>query len=117
LAVIVPALAEFPPAVSVRLHQALLDHRPDRYLLPAGVISFFSAVLILIVAPQPASSLIFYLAGQAGTAGVVITSVMFNRRTNQRIRDWSPEAVPEEYPGMRARWDRIHFLRTLSGLW
>jgi len=49
------------------------------------------------------------------TLGVVITSRYFNVRTNRAMAGWSLEALPADYPAIRARWDRVHSIRTCFG--
>lgn len=117
LLVIVPVKRQWPQKNSVELHQAMLHDLADRILLPATIISAVTAGLLLLlnriygraVAP-------LYLVGLLGSAGVAITSERFNKPTNRMILTWSSDAVPESYPQIRDRWDRVHTVRTVSGM-
>lgn len=117
LMVIVPVKREWTIPLSVRVHQAMLHTLPDRYLLPSGIVSGITAVAILVIHRDlNALIVVLYLAGLLGSVGVAVTSERFNKPMNRIILGWTEADIPPTYPEMRDRWDRVHAVRTLSGL-
>jgi hypothetical protein len=117
LRVIVPVKREWSTDLSVRVHQAMLHDLPDSYLLPAGAISGVTgALLLLFQRNRTALGTLCYLLGLVGSAGVAVTSERFNKPTNRMILGWRPEDIPANYPQIRDRWDRVHAVRTASGM-
>jgi hypothetical protein len=116
LMVIVPVKRRLPARASVELHLAMLGHQIDRYMRPSGIVSGLTAFAILALLPaRPPAVVVPILLGLVGTLGVVITSRYFNVRTNRAMAGWSLEALPADYPAIRARWDRVHSIRTCFG--
>jgi len=115
--VIIPTKREFPTRFSVEMHNAMLGHRTDGYMKPAGLTSAFSALLILLLSRDLTTApLVFLTLGLAGTAGVIITSRYFNLPTNHMMAAWSLDQIPANYPEIRQRWDLVHTIRASCGL-
>ncbi len=120
LLVIIPTKRRFAPRDSVLVHNAMLGHQIDYYMKPSGITSGVTAIAILLLAgligrSLPASSVMFYFMGLAGTAGVVICSRYFNVPTNLMMAQWSLDAIPANYPDIRRRWDLVHTIRASCG--
>ena len=117
--VIVPVKHRWPTGMSVQLHQATLDYLPDRYLKPscliAGITALLGSTILLVQHNLSGWSLVWTILGLVGMVGVIITSRYFNVRTNKIIKTWSSDKVPENYPQIRDRWDRIHTIRASFG--
>ena len=116
LLVILPVMRRWPVSLSVKTHQAMLDKLPDRYLPLCTVTSLAAAIALLGLHDHlPATSAGLIIVGSLGTLGVLVISVASTRPASKVIAGCSPERVPEDYPQMRDRWDRMHTLRTLLG--
>ena len=114
--VIVPVKRALPARGSVELHLALLGHQIDRYMKPSGIVSALTAMAVLALLPaRPPAVVIPLVLGLLGTAGVVVTSRFFNVRANRAMMGWPLDALPEDYPAFRDRWDRVHAIRTCAG--
>src|SRR5206468_12511206 len=92
-----------------------------RFMKPSGIVSGLSAITLVglrLIGTLEFStaSTALCLLGLAGTAGVVITSRFFNVRTNRVMADWSLDAIPEDYPEIRRRWDLVHTIRASCGV-
>src|SRR6185503_3934213 len=88
---------------------------------PSGITSAVSAILILLLGGLigrllPTSAIYFYLLGLLGTGGVVILSRYFNVPTNAMMAEWSLDAIPDNYPDVRRRWDLVHTVRASCGV-
>jgi hypothetical protein len=121
LLVIVPTKRSFEPRVSVLVHNAMLGHQIDYFMKPSGIVSGVTAITLLVLGifgPNQVSpvSLVFTVLGLLGTGGVVITSRFFNVRTNAMMATWSLDAIPENYPEVRKRWDLVHTIRASCGV-
>ena len=121
LLVVVPVKRHWPTELSVRVHQPMLHTLPDRYLRPLGFVTGISALLILGLAAigeteLETASIVLTLLGLPAAIGVAVLSEAFNKPTNRIILTWSSEDIPADYARIRDRWDRIHVMRTASGL-
>lgn len=117
LAVIVPVKRGLSDGESVRVHRAMLDALPDRYLLPSHIISTIAAALTLLVQRRRRRlATLFTLLGLLSGMGVVITSEKFNKPTNRLLRGWAGDAPLAGYPALRDRWDAVHAARTACGV-
>lgn len=116
--VIIPVKRAFDARTSVAMHNAMLGHQTDRYMKPSGIVSALTAVAILLLGrgELPALTVVSMLIGFLGTLGVVITSRFHNVRTNAMMEKWSLDAIPADYPEVRARWDRVHAIRAACGV-
>jgi hypothetical protein len=120
LLVIMPTKRRFAARDSVLVHNAMLGHQIDYYMKPSGITSALSAIAILFLGGLigrilPSQSVLFYFVGLAGTAGVVLLSRYFNVPTNRLMAEWSLDAIPENYPAVRRRWDTVHTIRASCG--
>jgi hypothetical protein len=121
LLVIIPTKRRFATRVSVEVHNAMLGHQIDRFMKPAGIVSMATAVAILVlhllnVLTLSRASVAAYLVGIVGTTGVIIMSRFFNVPTNRMMEQWSLDAIPENYPMIRDRWDLVHTIRDSFGV-
>ena len=117
LMVIVPVKRRWPPRTSAELHLAMLGHQIDRYMKPSGIVSGLTAVAILALLPTRTAAVVAAMVlGMLGTLGVIITSRFFNVRANRSMESWDLDAIPVDYAAFRARWDRVHFIRTWFGM-
>jgi uncharacterized membrane protein len=121
LMAIVPAKRDFPAAISIQVHNAMLHKRPDQIQKPLGTVAGLSALGILGVHffwghNLRKASLLFTVIGLAALLGVIIASECFNIPINLMMQDWGPDSVPENYPEIRDQWDRVHFIRTTCAL-
>jgi Anthrone oxygenase len=113
---ILPALPEFPPEMSVRVHQRAMTFRPHRYLRIAGAVAILSgtATLILIIVEDDTAAAIVLVA--IGVATSIISAVMSSREwpINEEITSWEGrEPDLDRYAVLRAKWDRQHYIRTV----
>jgi len=118
LMVIVPTKRRFPIPVSVQVHQAMLGHQTDFYMKPAGIISL-AMVALLVLADRhglSTAAMVFLALEVVGVAGVIVTSRYFNVKTNAVVEGWSLDAIPANYPEIRAGWDKVHTIRTSFGI-
>ena len=122
---IVAGLRELPQVTQVRVHQGMLFLTPDRFMQPCGLIAGTTAVAILVLQGRAGligattltlASALFMVLGLLGNFGVVISSRYFGTRINALIATWSLEAIPPEYPALRRKWDKTHFVRTTCGV-
>jgi hypothetical protein len=97
----------------VAVHQAT-NRTFDPYM-PTVVWSAVAggAGLVLISGGVHSASGAFALAGLIGYAAVLAISLPTCVRINGIIARWSPDAPPEHWRSLRARWIRFHALRTL----
>jgi hypothetical protein len=121
LLVIIPTKRRFAVRDSVLVHNAMLGHQIDYYMKPSGITSAVTAVIILllgglIAGVLPRSAVSFYFVGLVGTGGVVILSRFFNVPTNRMMAEWSLDAIPDDYPDVRRRWDLVHTVRAGCGV-
>ena len=119
--VIMPTKKRFETRTSVEVHNAMLGHQTDHYMKPAGIISGLSAAAIVVLSVLPAYRLpgistIFMCLGMLGTFGVAMLSRYFNVPTNAMMLTWSLDDIPDNYPEIRQRWDRVHTFRVLCGV-
>jgi hypothetical protein len=113
----IPAMRRMTERETVRTHQTQFDDLPDRFLPALAVTSTITAFLILFIADLPTSSIVLYSIGLGAMLVVGLVSVLINVPINRKIRHWSPDAIPEEYPRIRRRWNRVHMLRVfLAGV-
>jgi hypothetical protein len=114
----VPVKRRLPARAAVELHQEMLHDQVDRFLLPAQIVSSICAILLILLRRQStASARRLYKLGMVGAVGVAVTSERYNKPTNRVILGWSLDDIPPNYPQIAERWDRVHALRTLSGVW
>ena len=117
LLVIVPVKRAFPPRLSVQIHLAMLGNQIDRYMKPFGIVAGLSGLALLALMPAyTALRVVPQLVGLLGSIGVIITSRYYNVPSNRTMTTWDLDALPPGYPEWRDRWDRVHLLRTTSGL-
>lgn len=115
--VMLPAMRSWPPSMSLKTHQGMLDTQPDRFMVPAAIVCPLSAIGVLLLGRKLKSrSGLWYLIGIVATGVVTVASVGFAEPTSVKMRDWSSDAVPAEYFATRERWDRIHSVRTVAAL-
>ena len=117
LLVIVPTKRKFATPTSVEVHNAMLGHQIDGYMKPTGIIGALAATSILVLSFENLSHAAIAFIGVELMAflGVLITSRFFNVKTNAMMADWSLDAIPGDYAKIRARWDRVHAIRTCCG--
>ena len=113
---ILPALPEFPPEMSARVHQRAMTFRPHRYLRVAGAIAILSgaATLILLVVEDDATAAIVLVGIGVGLS--IVSAVMSSREwpINEEITSWEGgEPDLDRYAVLRAKWDRQHYIRTV----
>ena len=123
---IVGGLRELPQVTQVRVHQGMLFLTPDRFMQPCGLTAAGTGIALLILqiiqdGPLNVSALtiasdVFLVLGLLGNLGVAITSRYFGTRINAIIATWSLDAIPPEYPAMRRKWDKTHFIRMSCGI-
>lgn len=113
---VMPAMLGLPDDNALRFKQKF-DPLVDR-LNPAFVfIALVTGVLILIVADDlPTTATVFTVIGLVGSAGVAGTSMGVNMRINRRMAGWSVDAPPAEFRSLIGRWQKVHGIRTLSGM-
>jgi len=117
LLVIVPVKQALPHRLSVEIHLAMLGHQIDRYMKPAGLVAAITGLVLLAMMPERSPLRVApQVVGLLGMIGVVITSRYYNVPSNRRMAEWDLNALPPGYAEWRARWDRIHVVRTTSGL-
>jgi hypothetical protein len=121
---IVGGLRELPEVTQVRVHQGMLFLTPDYFMMPCGLVAGVTAILIAVFqtqagvplgSPWLVASLVFMAIGFVGNIGVMVTSRYFGTRINAIIATWSLDAIPPEYPAMRQKWDKTHFMRMTCG--
>jgi hypothetical protein len=83
---------------------------------PSGIVSFLTALALVLMQPMPAAAWASLLVGMTGTIGVISTSRFFNVRTNAVMMGWSLDAIPDDYPKIRDTWDRVHTIRATCGV-
>jgi uncharacterized membrane protein len=117
LMALVPTMNNFEPNMSLQVHNEV-DHHVDRYMRPSTATSGVSAILLLLLylKLKRKYSAAFTALGLVGTLGVILTSEFINVPTNKMLQTWSPGQVPADYPQVRAKWDKVHVVRTSSGL-
>jgi len=105
-----------PPAESLRLHQVIMStDLPDRYIQPAGILSFITGAVLLAVGPRHAIDVTLIVIGMASIIGIAILTRAVNRPINRRLGTWT-DANLADYPAERRRWDRSHAVRTALGM-
>ena len=119
--VIMPVKKRFDDRTAILVHNAMLGHQTDHYMKPAGIISAFAALVIVVLAVAgmvrlPMISIVFMCIGILGTVGVALLSRYVNVPTNAMMANWSLDNIPQNYPEIRARWDFVHTLRVLCGV-
>jgi len=104
------------PPESLRLHQTIMStDLPDRYIQPAGILSFITGAVLLGVGPRHAIDVILIAIGMASILGIAVLTRTVNRPINRKLGTWT-EANLAEYPAERRRWDRSHAVRTTFGM-
>ena len=115
--VTLPALKRMTERESVRTHQTQFDDLPDRFLPLLGITSVVSTTAILILADLTPRATLFYSIGLVAMIVVGLLTFFLNVPTNRMIRHWSPDAIPQNYPAIRRRWNLVHGTRVvLAGI-
>jgi hypothetical protein len=101
----------------------MLGHQIDYYMKPSGITSGVTGLLLLGLGifyghefSLPWWSIVFYVVGLWGTAGVIICSRYFNVVTNAMMAKWDLDNIPANYPEVRSRWDLVHTIRASHGV-
>ena len=114
LIAVIPALPEFTPEQSARIHQRALTDRPHKFLRATSAGTMLSCVAILILeADLGEAAMLLTLGGLLGTLVQGFLSARFEWGINDEINSWGTGPVPEHYPRLRAAWDSKHALRTV----
>jgi Domain of unknown function (DUF1772) len=112
---VVPTFHRVPKVLGVRAHIAV-----DKYIemsLPALTVATIAAAAVTLAIGgelSTASKVLLALAIVSAT-WVALNSHLINRPMNKRIRNWPLDPLPDEYPQVRRRWDRWHYVRTVAG--
>jgi len=115
MVILMPARRLISDGEAVRLHQVTTPLF-DRYLAPVPLVAAVFGLIALVIDPDLTSFPgLATLAGLVCTAAAGIVYVRFNRPANRMIDGWSADAVPSDYPAMRASWESAHRIRTLLG--
>ena len=107
---VIPAMREFSPELSVRLHQELLTWRPGRAYKPLTSIALAAALGSVIVIPfvddvdLAATMALWGLALVALSIYAYIT-LGLEFPINREVRSWERGTVPDGYAELRAHWD------------
>jgi Domain of unknown function (DUF1772) len=105
---------------------------------PSGIVSGLTALAIVALTVLPESGMLaiwdsssrqastghssltlstaFMCLGMLGTLGVALLSRYFNVPTNAMMLTWSLDNIPDNYPDIRDRWDRVHTFRVTCGV-
>jgi predicted lysophospholipase L1 biosynthesis ABC-type transport system permease subunit len=111
-----PALRVLDPREAFHFHQAAFStDLPDRYIQPSGIVSMVAGVALLALAPGTAADIALTAIGIAGIAAVAVVTRTVNRPINRQVGTWTDEHA-NDYPRLRARWERGHAVRTTCGL-
>ncbi|MEP6559450.1 MAG: DUF1772 domain-containing protein [Nakamurella sp.] len=99
--------------VYVATHQAT-SLTATRYMTPMTLLSVISAGGLLVESWRAGQSIGALLAGVALLAalGVIVISLAFSVPLNRRIATWDRADPPAEWVQIRARWMRVHRVRT-----
>jgi hypothetical protein len=118
--VILPVKRRWSVGRALQLHQDTLDHMPDRYLKPtlllSGATVGASSLILLVQRKFKRSIALVTFTNLLGMIGVIATSRYFNVRTNKMMKTWTEESIPANYRQIEQRWDKIHLIRTASGI-
>lgn len=70
-------------------------------------------LLILLVADRYSTRWWFYLAATVLFAFVIVFSIIFPVPINNKIANWNPNDLPDDWRELRKRWDKYHFVRII----
>jgi Domain of unknown function (DUF1772) len=113
LLVLVEAFRRIDVDTSARMHRVVLENLPDRFVPAAGAIAGATGVLLAVLPDQgTTTSRILYGAGSLAAVGVGFLTFGLSRPLDRMIASWPDGPAPEEYAGVRRRWDRLLARRT-----
>ncbi|WP_131736991.1 DUF1772 domain-containing protein [Actinomadura roseirufa] len=108
---IVPAVAVLPGERYVQIHR-LLDRRFDPLMPRVNKVSLALCALLVIFAGGVWPRVALAVAGLC-VVGVAVVSEGWNVKLNRVVDRWDPQAPPDDWQGLRARWAAANRVRTL----
>jgi hypothetical protein len=117
LVALLPALAEWPPAMSARVHADGMTDRPHHFLRVCAIGAVISALLILAILATKGKTLALVLTA-IGFVATVVSGVISSKEwpINEEIKSWRLEPKLERYAELRRLWDTRHVRRTWLSL-
>jgi hypothetical protein len=116
MAAVMPSMLSLSDQNALRFKQKF-DPLVDRINPPSVFLALITGVLILILADDlPTTATVFTIIGIVGSAGVAATSIGVNMRINRRMGGWSTDEPPAEFRSLIGLWQKVHAIRTLSGV-
>jgi hypothetical protein len=114
LVAFIPIVGETSEAVAVNIRQRM-DVQIDSYQHILAPLAALCGIITLFY-DLTTWGYIFTGIAVAGSVGVVVVSVGFGVPINKQMGSWSLDAIPPEFRGMQARWNRLHRIRTVLAL-
>lgn len=118
---IVTVLVAFIPIVGAMSDEVAVDIRQrmdvsiDSYQHLLAPLAMLAGIITLFY-DLTTWGYIFTAIAVAGSVGVVALSVGFGVPINKQMASWSLDAIPPQFRGMQARWNKLHRIRTVLAL-
>lgn len=111
-----PALRTLPVHTQVESEQAIT--RRYGTIMPVLMTSTILSCLPVIGMTRDRQSASFglSLAGMTCFAGMLGLTLRGNVPINNRTLELSPQSPPDDWPDLRARWEKLHLIRVLLDL-
>ncbi len=111
---VVPAFLALPPDRYVEVHK-LIGRRFDR-VMPPLVATFTLLDLVLAATTHSVAGRVLLALAAVSGGGVAAVSQLGNVPINRRVKRMPAGGVPADWPDPRARWRRLHLVRTTLAL-
>lgn len=115
-AVIHPALHTLPVSAHIQSEQELV--RRFRAIMPIvmSAVIFSHLPVLALMRDRRSPAFRYTLAGAACYIGMLASTVLGNQPINSRTLEADPQAPPADWHALRARWDRLHTLRSILNM-
>lgn len=101
-------LPEQPQAYAAR-ETARVFGRVMPFWMPANLL--LNILLVFPFGDHHSASWWFYLTAAVLFAVVIVFSLVLPVPLNNRIANWNPEKLPDDWRELRRRWDKFHYVR------
>ncbi|OGU69440.1 MAG: hypothetical protein A2W30_08605 [Ignavibacteria bacterium RBG_16_36_9] len=99
-------------ALFTEVHQGR-DQVAARVMPILGNAAIIFLALGVFLAREIPAALTLSLAGFVLVLSDMIVTLIVNVPINRKVQSWKPDSPPDEWKGLRDRWEKFHSIRTL----